>query len=109
MTRVVGRWVPKLLSDVQEREQESKSRFTEIMEKQEIFLDRIVLWYGSITTNQRLNSKVVDGSESMRVSPSKLRVLPLQANGWPPNSRIEREYCHSIGLQRKLSSTAITT
>ena len=62
---------------------------------------------GSITTNQRVNSKEVNGYESMRVSPSKLRVLPQQANGWPLYSGIEREYCESIDFQVKLDSTAI--
>ena len=41
---------------------------------------------GSITTNQRLNSKDANGSESMRVFPSKLRVLPQQVNGSPQYS-----------------------
>ena len=42
MTRVVARRVPKLLSDEQTRERESQSPFTEIMEKREFFLDRII-------------------------------------------------------------------
>ena len=42
MARVVGRWVPKLIRRTKARTGASQSRFTEIMEKREKFLDRIV-------------------------------------------------------------------
>ena len=46
------------------------------------------------------NSKVVNGSESMRMSPLKLRVLPQHANGWPPYSGIEMEHCNRLALMK---------
>ena len=109
---MVARWVPKLFYQMNKSENGTESvAITEIMEKREIFLDHIATgdetWFHYHEPETKFQS--IQWKRKLRVSPSELRVLPQQANGWPPYSGIERVYCQSIGFQRKLPSTAIIT
>ena len=100
-----------LIRGTKARTGESKSRFTEIMEKRENLLDPIVTgdetWFHYYEPETKFQSS--QWKRKHEGVPINVKSAASAGNGWPPYSGIEREYCQLIGFQRKLPSTAIIT